>query len=88
MYRHVDAALIRAAAYPSALVLPERPLVSGDEGADTGSWRSWTGQVWQLQPLASIPVTLQPVRGSVRSAADAFLGSLGNRTPSETTGSV
>lgn len=61
MYRHVDAALIRAAAHPSAMVLPERPLLTGDAAADTASWRSWTGQVWQLQPLAEAVELASPV---------------------------
>lgn len=61
MYRHVDAALIRAAAYPSALVLPERPAVSGDEVADTALWRSWTGQVWQLPTVVDAVELASPV---------------------------
>ena len=51
MYRYVDAALVRAAAYPADLVLPPWPHISGTPESDTIVWRDWIAQVWQLTPV-------------------------------------
>ncbi|MYS19883.1 thiopeptide-type bacteriocin biosynthesis domain-containing protein [Streptomyces sp. DvalAA-14] len=64
MYRYVDAALIRAAAYPSGLVLPDLPDLSepsGDEGTDTAAWRLWLESVWRLQSVAEAVELASPV---------------------------
>ncbi len=52
MYRYVDAALLRAAAYPSGLAIPPRPEPTGDAEADTGRWREWITQVWANDAVA------------------------------------
>jgi thiopeptide-type bacteriocin biosynthesis protein len=48
MYRYVDAALLRAAAYPSGFVIPPRPEPTGDAEADTERWQEWITQVWAI----------------------------------------
>jgi thiopeptide-type bacteriocin biosynthesis protein len=52
MYRYVDAALLRAAAYPSGLTVPPRPEPTGDAAADTGRWQEWITEVWANDAVA------------------------------------
>jgi len=61
VYRYVDAALIRAAAYPSGLVLPPPPDLSGDGDANAGRWRHWIEQVWAQEPVALAVEQASPV---------------------------
>ncbi|WP_063793986.1 lantibiotic dehydratase [Streptomyces graminilatus] len=61
MYRYVDAALIRAAAYPSGLTLAPLPPESGDAATDTEHWRHWIGQIWAQQPVAEAIELASPV---------------------------
>ncbi|MCM2393899.1 thiopeptide-type bacteriocin biosynthesis protein [Streptomyces albipurpureus] len=51
MYRQVEAALVRATAYPDGLALPPFPEESGCVEADCGSWRRWIGQVWAIEAV-------------------------------------
>ncbi|MFG3403619.1 lantibiotic dehydratase [Streptomyces sp. NPDC048142] len=52
MYRYVDAALLRAAAYPSGLTTPPRPEPTGDAAVGTGRWQAWITQVWAIGSVA------------------------------------
>ncbi|MGW3073680.1 lantibiotic dehydratase [Kitasatospora sp. NPDC001132] len=54
MYRHIDAALVRAAAWHLDHQMPWPDLVS--ERADTASWRAWLQQVWKI-PNFAVAVT-------------------------------
>lgn len=87
MYRYVDAALLRAAAYPSQLAIPSRPEPTGDAAADTGQWREWITQVWAIGSVAeavelassALARRIEEIRGGqvrqpkqVRRAADAL----------------
>ncbi|WP_380277507.1 lantibiotic dehydratase [Kitasatospora purpeofusca] len=49
MYRHIDAALVRAAAWHPDQQVPWPDLV----GSDTQSWRSWLQQVWEIPDFAA-----------------------------------
>ncbi|MCX2968614.1 MULTISPECIES: lantibiotic dehydratase [Streptomyces] len=61
MYRYVDAALLRAAAYPSGLALPPRPEPTGDAEADAGRSREWITQVWAIGSVAEAVELSSPV---------------------------
>jgi hypothetical protein len=61
VYRHVDAALVRAAAYPSGLALPPPPDVPADAAAAAGQWRHWLQQVWAQEAVAQAVELASPV---------------------------
>ncbi|MFJ7911896.1 lantibiotic dehydratase [Kitasatospora sp. NPDC096204] len=51
MYRHIDAALVRAAAWHPDQQVPWPDLVSTE--ADMQAWRSWLQQVWKITDFAA-----------------------------------
>ncbi|MFJ7277945.1 lantibiotic dehydratase [Kitasatospora sp. NPDC098663] len=51
MYHHIDAALVRAAAWHPGQQVPWPDLVGAD--ANTQSWSSWLHQVWQIPDFAA-----------------------------------
>ncbi|HET9899377.1 MAG TPA: lantibiotic dehydratase [Streptosporangiaceae bacterium] len=57
MNPEAGAALIRIAAYPRAIVLPEWPDLASDRPAE---WREWLRKVWQLQGFAGAVASAAP----------------------------
>lgn len=57
IYRHVDAAMIRAAAHPGFLNLPPWPALDGDDAA---SGRAWLADVWAEPSIAEAVTVASP----------------------------
>ncbi|MER7000323.1 lantibiotic dehydratase [Streptomyces sp. NPDC000410] len=61
MYRHIDAALLRAVAYTDRLDLPPWPDLDGSTDADVERWRLWLERVWEQDETAEAIEVASPV---------------------------
>jgi lantibiotic biosynthesis protein len=60
MYQYVDAALLRAAAYPSGMSVLPRPEPTGEAETDTVREREWIRQVWAIPAVAEAVEVASP----------------------------
>jgi thiopeptide-type bacteriocin biosynthesis protein len=61
VYRHADAALVRATAHLAGTDLPPWPDLAGSTDADAGQWRDWLERVWSQRQLAEAIEVASPV---------------------------
>ncbi|MGC0416138.1 lantibiotic dehydratase [Embleya sp. AB8] len=61
VYRYVDAALVRFAAYPGGWQVPPWPDLDGNSPADVECWRDWVKRAWAQEAVAEAVELASPV---------------------------
>ncbi len=70
-FEYLDAAIIRAAAFPRWLELPPWPDLTGDDAKQHDERRAWLSQVWCIEPIAhAIEIASPALTTQVRNVLD------------------